>query len=156
VLRAVDLDQLAQALPAQPRLVKSTPLRARQPQPVLDHPLAQGLTRDLKPMALRELLGRQRRPEVGVALADQGQSQVAHTITQAVVRRPAARLVPKRRRAVLAKGPQQPLHLTRAQAQDLGRVRHTEAAFDDPGQHLDPSKLALAHQNPSHPPPPQP
>jgi hypothetical protein len=42
----------------------------------------------------------------------------------------------------------------RAQAQDLRCVRHTLAALDDAVQHLDATQLALAHQNPSHPPPP--
>jgi hypothetical protein len=123
VIGGVDLHQLAQALVTQARLVKRPALTARQPQPVLNHPGPQRLARYRKPMLLRQLLGRQRRPEVGVALADQGRSQVPHAVADAVVRRPATRLVPQRRRAILAKCPQQPLLRARAQAQDFRRMR---------------------------------
>src|ERR687894_113416 len=41
MLAAVDLDQFAQGLAAQPRLMKASALLAREPQARLDHPLAQ-------------------------------------------------------------------------------------------------------------------
>jgi hypothetical protein len=96
MLRAADLDKLAKALAAQAGLMKLAALHTRQPEPVLDHPLAQGLTRHLKPVALGQRLGSERRPEVGVALANQRQRELSRASPDAVVRRPATRFVPKR------------------------------------------------------------
>lgn len=64
MVRAVDLDQLAKALPAQTRLVEGLPLLARQPQAPILHPLAQGLARYRQPVTLCQHLGRQDRAEV--------------------------------------------------------------------------------------------
>ena len=71
MLAAVDLDQLAQGLAAQPGLMEVPALLAGEPQARVDHPLAQRLPRDLQPVLLGQHLGRERRAEVGVGRADQ-------------------------------------------------------------------------------------
>ena len=48
------------------------------PQPIRDHPTAQGLARDLATMVRRQLLRRQGRAEVGIPLAHKRQRQGAN------------------------------------------------------------------------------
>jgi hypothetical protein len=74
VLRAVDLDQLADALSTIAGLVDpSAALLAIRPKAGLKHPNAKRLPADRDAVKLAELLGRQRRAEISVALADQRQ-----------------------------------------------------------------------------------
>ena len=68
------MHESAQALVTQAGRTKPATLPTRQP--ILGHPLAQGLARHLKPVVLCGLLGRQRRPEVGVAPADKDERKV--------------------------------------------------------------------------------
>ena len=49
MLAAVDLDQLAQGLAAQPGLMEASALLPGEPQARLDHPRAQRLAADLEP-----------------------------------------------------------------------------------------------------------
>jgi hypothetical protein len=91
VLTAVDRNQLAGTLAAVARLVDGLgPRLAPGPDPGGHHPAAQGLAADLDLVPLGQLLGRERRAEVGVALAHQRQGGMAHSVRQAVVARPAA------------------------------------------------------------------
>src|SRR5664280_1036355 len=71
VLRSVDLDQLAHAIPARARLVHGPhPGAAILPQTRREHPLPNRLARQVNAVKLRELLRRQRRAKVRVALPD--------------------------------------------------------------------------------------
>jgi hypothetical protein len=71
VFRSVDLDQLAHAVPAIPRLVhRPQPGATILPQTRRDHPLPNRLARQVNAVKLRELLRRQRRAKVRVALPD--------------------------------------------------------------------------------------
>ena len=65
--------------------LNAVPLRLAVPKPGRRHPLPQALA-----MPLGQLLGRQRRIEVGMITADQGQDVVALESTDAVVRGSAA------------------------------------------------------------------
>ena len=66
--RTVDLHQIPSAGSSRAALVNPCrPALARLPQAVGDHPPAQGLATDAMPVALTELLRRQRRPEVAEA-----------------------------------------------------------------------------------------
>ena len=122
MIRAVDLDQLAKALPAQARLVECSALLARQPQTRILHPLAQGLARHCQPVTLRQLLGRQGRAEVGIAVPNERHGSLPDRRVDPVVRCPSTCLVPDRRRAVSPEPLQQPVNLSAAQVQNIGRT----------------------------------
>src|SRR5215475_4669290 len=69
--RAVDLDQLPNAISTMPRLMHSRhPLPPILPQPGRYHPLPDRLTGKINAVQLRELLTRKRRPEVRIPIAD--------------------------------------------------------------------------------------
>jgi len=59
MIAAIDLDQLAVALASQTGLVEATALLTRQPEPILDHPLAQSLARHLDSILREKHLRRQ-------------------------------------------------------------------------------------------------
>src|SRR5918998_1721261 len=120
VLAAIDLDQLAQMLTTIARLVKAFALGTWQPDPGLDHPGAQRLAGDPQSVALRKLLGCQRRAEIRVVLPHQADGMVPQDLRQAVVGGPAATAICNPGRAVLAKTAPQAVDLTLTDLQQLG------------------------------------
>src|SRR6202012_410905 len=77
VFRAVDLDQLANALAPVSRLVDpAAALHAIRPQAGVEHPQPQRLAADDDAVDFAQLLSGQRRAEVGVARLDQLQGLV--------------------------------------------------------------------------------
>ena len=71
MVRAVDLDQFANAISTVARLMHwPQPLSAVLPQPGRHHPLPDRLAAKMDAMQFRKLLARKRRPEVRIALAD--------------------------------------------------------------------------------------
>jgi hypothetical protein len=150
VLAAVDLDQLARGLAAQPGLVEAPPLLAGEPQARVHHPRAQRVARDLQAVLLGQGLGRERRAEVGVTtLAHQPGRAFAGGGGDLVVRRPAAGLVRDGAAAAQPIGRQQPVDLPRAQRQHRRRRRRDGAsAAGHLGQHRDPPEIPPAHRHP--------
>ena len=74
MLATVDLHQLANAVTPVTRLINALQtLLAVEPQSVRDHPLASRLAAKNEPMQLTQLLGRQGRAKIPVALADDRQ-----------------------------------------------------------------------------------
>jgi hypothetical protein len=90
---------------------RGRPLAPVEPQAFSDHPLAQGLARDPAAVPLAELLAGQRRAEVGVALPDDRDRQLAHCLGQPVVAGPTASARHQAERTALAKAAQQAEHL---------------------------------------------
>jgi hypothetical protein len=79
VLRAVDLHQLAQAIAPPARLMRGgETMPTVLPQPIGDHPAAQGLARDRTAVMLCQLLRGQGRAEVGIPLPHDRQRQSAN------------------------------------------------------------------------------
>jgi hypothetical protein len=72
-------------------------LLAVEPQSVRDHPLASRLAAKNEPMQLTQLLGRQGRTEIPVALADDRQRPSAKRLGLATIARTTAPLRPQRR-----------------------------------------------------------
>ena len=149
MLAAVDLDQLAQGLAAQPGLMEASALLAGEPQARLDHPCAQRLAADLEPVLLEELLGRERRAEVGIGGAHQLDRLVPHLIRQPVVRRPATGLVCDGAGATQAVGLHEPVHLPGAESQHCCCRGNGAPAVGHLAQHLDPLQVPLAHHHPA-------
>jgi hypothetical protein len=118
VLAAVDPDQLAVGFTPQARLMKASSLLARQPQPILDHPPAQRLSRDFDSVLLEQNLRRQARAEIGIARRNQFDHILADARNKPVVRGAAASLVDQRSAATIAIRGQQPVRLPRAQPQN--------------------------------------
>lgn len=65
-------------------------MAAVDPKPVLDHPFAQRLTGDAAIMQFVKLLACERRPEIGVVLANEHHRQLTHGAMNLVVARHAA------------------------------------------------------------------
>jgi hypothetical protein len=156
VLAAVDLDQLAEARAPFAQLENALlPARARPPEPEPHLDLAHRLCRDLDPLALPELLGRKRRPEVRVALAQGRLDACNHRLIEAVVRSLAA---PARDEPAIAARPprrHQVLHLTHLQIEQLRRPPLPDLARCQPPHHGRPLALLRAHPDdvPVHVPP---
>src|SRR5690606_3961212 len=93
VLRAVDLNELTHAFPAITRLMHGLePLAPILPDAIGDHPAPHRLDAQMQAVPLGELLGGQRRPEVGVVRLDQRQSFAAQDWRVGAVARLAALL----------------------------------------------------------------
>lgn len=96
MIRAVDLKQLAIAVPAQARLMELAALFAGQPKAILNHPLAHRLARHCEPVMLGQHLSRKRRPEVRILFFDDAPGIVACSRVDLIVWRTPTRLVPER------------------------------------------------------------
>ncbi|KWF13723.1 hypothetical protein WL83_16525 [Burkholderia ubonensis] len=85
---AVDLDQFTQARTSCPRLVDlRRALPARHPQAGVGHQLADRLLGEPDAMAFPQLLAGQRRPEIGVAIADDRERPVGRSCIQTTITR---------------------------------------------------------------------
>ena len=123
------IDALHHALPPRPaRMRTRLPARLRAPQPRRHHPLPQGLRRQPITMLLRQLLARERRPEVPVAFLNQLQHLAPHRRVDRVVRALATMSRHQTRRASVPVPRRQPLHLSNAQRQPLPPPRAASAA----------------------------
>jgi hypothetical protein len=118
VLAGVDLDQFAVGFTPQARLMKASSLLARQPKPILDHPPAQRLSRDLDSVFLEQNLRRQARAEIGIARPNQLDHILEDARNKSVVRSAATSLVDERTATTIAIRCQQPARLPRAQPQN--------------------------------------
>src|SRR6202040_4165065 len=83
--------QFADAVTSTARLVNPlAPLPAIEPQPICNHPLAQCLAGERKAVLSGELLGGERRAEIGVALTHDPQNRRADRLRSlAIARSPA-------------------------------------------------------------------
>jgi hypothetical protein len=116
VLRAVDLNQFAQAITPPARLMRGgQAVPPIGPQPIRDHPTAQGLARDLATMVRRQLLRRQGRAEVGIPLAHKRQRQGANLGRQSMIAGFAPVLGDQACGTVMLEAAQQTKHLTTPQ-----------------------------------------
>lgn len=130
MIGAIDLDQLANAFPAQARLVKRAALLPREPNPGVLHPFAERLAGDLQPVVFIKLLNRECRAEVDVVLTDQRHRELPNRRINPVVRHTTAGLVPDRRRTFRLKRLQKPVNLSATQSQHVGPIysRHPALA----------------------------
>jgi hypothetical protein len=88
VLATIDLDELAEGLPAKARLVRhGRPVLARSPETAGPHPVAQRLPGNDEAAQLGQFLGGQRGPEVGVQLPNQAQGTLLHLGRRPIVAR---------------------------------------------------------------------
>ena len=86
MLATVDLHQFAGRLaPVAGLMNAASGAACGQPQPSLDHPKAKGLAAENDPVQLAQLLGRQGRAEIPVALANDRQSLGANLLGLAPV-----------------------------------------------------------------------
>src|SRR6266446_4495352 len=91
VLGAVDLHQLPQTITPRPWLMEGfQSVLPPNPNTGADHPLPQRLDAEIQAVKLGQLLGRQGRTKIGVALAYNRQHGLAKHRTQSPVARPAA------------------------------------------------------------------
>ena len=146
--RAIDLDELADALAPVTWLVnRGQAMLAVLPQPVLDHPLAQGLPRHQAGMVLPELFRRQGRPEIGVALLDERHCQLADGVGQLVVARPASAFRRQAGGAIRSEALQQAENLSALQFEQPRRVVDPQPTGLRVHQNAEPRKLFLAHRH---------
>ena len=145
VLAAVDLYELAAARATLPgRVAAPSASSARQPDAVLDHPAAQRLDGQLQAVLLGELLVRQGRPEVAVALTDQLERPAASLLGSRRVARLAALGGDQAGGAVSLEDAVQPADLTLGKAQQLTRVPLGQPPLGDARHDLQSVQLLVA------------
>ena len=153
VLRAINLDQLAQAIAPIPRLMhRLQPCPAILPQARRHHPLPQRLARQMNPVQLRQLLRSQRRSEVAIALPNDADDFGAQRCRITAVARPAAAAGDQGLRAMLVIGLRQPKYLTPAKPHQRCGVRNFDPVRRQILQHAHPVDLRPAHRNHRHRP----
>ena len=156
MLATVDLHQFAGAFAPVAGLMNALQaLLAIEPQPSLDHPKAKGLAAENDPVQLAQLLGRQGRTEIPVALTNDRQRLGAKLLGLAPVAGTTAALRDQTGRTLGPVSPQKPEYLTPLKTQQLRRRRGRQPSLIQVPQHLKPPKLSIAHQlyrHPTHPP----
>src|ERR1700693_1430017 len=156
MLATVDLHQFAGAFAPVAGLMNALQaLLAIEPQPSLDHPKAKGLAAENDPVQLAQLLGRQGRAEIPVALANDRQRLGANFLGLASVAGATTALRYQTRSTRGPIYPQKPEYLTPLKPQQLRRRRGRQPSLIQVPQHLQPCKLPVAHQpyrHPRHPP----
>src|SRR4051812_21339373 len=154
MLRSVDLDQLANAIPTMPRLMhRPHPLPTILPQPGHHHPLPDRLTRKSNAVQFRELLASKRRPEVRIALADDPGHFSPQNPRIATVAWLPASARRQSSRAALPKCLRQPQHLATAKPNQCYCLRNPDPLLSQIAQYIHPIDLRTAHQNHRHRPP---
>ncbi|KVT50902.1 hypothetical protein WK54_23310 [Burkholderia ubonensis] len=125
---AVDLDQFTQARTSCPRLVDlRRALPARHPQAGVGHELADRLLGEPDAVTLPQLLAGQRRPKIGVAIADDRERPVGRSCIQTTITGTPALARGQSSRARLAVTIHQTLDLTHGQTQPFGRAAGLES-----------------------------
>ena len=151
MLGAVDLDQLADAVASIPGLVDlAAALPSILPQALGDHPAAQRLAGNGQVVQVAELLGRQRRAEIGVPRLDDVHGGLAQVRRRPPVARPATLLRDQAVSAADAVGLEQAPDVALADAQDSGGGRHRQSLVIDVPQNLELRQLHIAHDPHRH------
>ena len=149
MVAAVDLDQFAQTRPPCPRLVDlRRTLPTRNPEPGVRHQLPDRFLGQPNAVTLPELLAGQRRPEIGVAIADDRQRPVGGSWIQATVAGLRSMSRHQARRTVLTQPGDQPPNLPCRQLQPFGRTPWLELAVGYVLNDLEPVQLAHRHRDP--------
>ncbi|SAL03885.1 hypothetical protein AWB81_06525 [Caballeronia arationis] len=115
MIAAVNLYELTETGSSGTRLVDlRRALLARHPQAGIRHQVTHGFLRQHEAMAFTQLLARQRRTKIGVALVDQFQRPVKHGLRQLMIAAHAAPLRNKTSGAFGAVADHEPLDLAPA------------------------------------------
>src|ERR1700693_3132083 len=147
MLATVDLHQFSGAFAPVAGLMNALQaLFAIEPQPSLDHPKAKGLAAENDPVQLAQLLGRQGRAEIPVALAHDRQRLGANRLGLAPVAGATTAVRYQTRRTLGPICPQKAEYLTPLETQQLRRPRGRQPSLIQVPQHLKPPKLSIAHQ----------
>src|SRR4051794_3241666 len=151
MLGAVDLHELAYAVPAIARLVHGLePLLAVAPETVSQHPLPKRLDPEMDAVSLSQLLAGQRRAEVGVVGLDQGQDLGPQRRRIATIAGLAAACRDQRRRPALPIRLGQPEHVTTRQPHQLGSLTRRNPASRHVPEDMHAVDLSAAHRNHRH------
>src|SRR5947208_3306771 len=153
VLAAIDLDELAEAGPTLPRrIAPAGALGPRDPQAGGTHPAAQRLDGQDEGVLLGELLVGERGPEVGVALADEGQGALLGGGREPAGARTPAPARHEPRGAVLDERAIEASHLALADLQEGRRPPARQPPLGDPRQDLQAIQFLHAQrEGSSHP-----
>ncbi len=139
VVAAIDLDELAEALAAVPGLVGvREAVSALNPDAGRQHPGPEGLPGDPDVVQLDELLLGERRPEVGVALADDRERARLQLGREPSVARAAALARGEPARTVLRERRAEAAHLPRGEPDELAGLHLGEPAFLDASDDVQP------------------
>src|SRR5438876_834564 len=153
VLAAIELDELAEAGPALPRrIAPAGALGPRDPQAGGTHPAAQRLDGQDEGVLLGELLVGERGPEVGVALADEGQGALLGRGREPAGARTTAPTRHEPRGAVLDERAIEASHLALADLEQPRRTPARQPPLGDPRQDLQAIQFLHAQrEGSSHP-----
>ncbi len=148
VVAAIDLDQLADARAAVPRLVDlGCSLATRLPQASLNHQPADRLLAERHAVKLTQLLASQRRAEVGVALPDQGNRSAGDAVIELVVAGPSTLRGDQPRGSAGLVSLDQSLELPATDPQPFSCLTDPQHPIDESLDFLQPVELAHAHRD---------
>lgn len=137
VIAAVDLDELAEAVPPIPRLVDlAGTLAPGGPQAGRDEPLAESLPANPKIVEVQQLLLSEGGSEVGVVLADDRDGALPDPVRQPVVARPASLQRNQPRGPTLRVPHAEPVHLAGGEPDQLSGLRLRQTALQDSSNHV--------------------
>src|ERR1700674_2904787 len=123
VLGTVDLHQFTEAIAPSAGLMDALqPVFPANPNTGADHPLPQGLDAEIQAVKLGQLLGRQGRAKIGVALTHNGQNGLTEHRAQSPVAWPAALPRNQTVRTISVEGLQQSVDLSASDANQPGGV----------------------------------
>ena len=147
MLATVDLHELAQARTPLTRLVGAArPLRTGDPEPGVDHPVAQRLARDADVVPLRKLLTRQRRAEIRVVTSHALDSPLTNGRSKLPITRTSALVRNKPGCAVRAESTAQSLDLAQAQTQLVCSPLLRQPTFNHTADELQAVKFFGTHR----------
>jgi hypothetical protein len=156
IVRSSRHEKASVTFPAGARLVDlALPCLAIKPKPVGDHPVPQRLARQRQLVDLAQLLGCQRRPEIGIALPDRRHRLGPDRCWIAPVARASTTPRCQSRRARGSKNLQQPENLPNADAKSRRRIRWRHPVSLDIPKNADTPKFLAAHHHQRHPTAPQ-
>ena len=151
MLGAVDLDQLAPAVPAIARLVRTrAPRFAILPQTRLDHQPLQCLARDFDAMALDQILARQRWSKIRIMLTNDAKNTLTKRIAMPPIARSAALAGNETGSAIGSQAFQQPENLAALQAEYRRGIVNPKLAAFHAHQRIKSRKFAMAHRQHRH------
>ena len=147
VRRTVDLHQVPHArAPRPPRMRPHLAPRLGAPQSLRHHPLPQRLRRQPVPVLLHQLLTRQRRPEVRVAVPHQGKNLPPNPLSDGIVRPLPAMTRHQPRRTVRPVPPNQPLDLTHADPKPCRRLTLPQTLLHHGPNHTRAIRFPVTHR----------
>ena len=142
----IDLHELAKAIATIPWLIDAATTSARDPNAIVQHPLAQRLGGDFDAVEFAKLLVGESRTEVGVVGFDERNHALTKRRVKLAVAWSAALLAVQASGPIGLEGLHQPPNLPNSEPENLGRLGLRHSLLAHSGEDLQPVQFLLTHQ----------